>query len=698
VDTATASLIRDAAALRRQGALAEAAERYRQALRAEPDNADTLHALAQVSCELGRLDEGIAYARGALAADTKRARTHVLLGMALARTARTEEALACFERAIACEGTLAEAHGNRADVLAALGRQAEAVASYDVALELEPDSTENWCNRGAALHDLKRFDEAIASYDRVLALKPDFAEVHFNRGNALALSGRHDDALAAYDKALAITPGYLDAMLARASALFKLERHDEAIACYEEVVRIDPHYRGAVAELAHSCLWTCDWDRLGRLTALLHDVITDHRSIISPFILIGLSVGAAARLECTRRFVEHEVPRLPIAQHKRAARRSGPIRIAYLSADFREHATAYLAAGLFERHDRARFEIVGISFGLDDKSDMRARLGRSFDRFHDVTTQSNRDVAQLLADLGVDIAVDLKGHTEGARPGILAARPAPIQVSFLGYPGSMGAGFIDYVIADRIVLPFDQQPVFAEKIVHLPDSYQVNDSGREIAPRALQRRETGLPERAFVFCCFNHSWKITPEMFDIWMRLLRAVEGSVLWLFQSNERARANLRREAAARGIDPARLVFAPLRDQPDHLARLRHADLFLDTLPCNAHTTASDALWAGVPVVTCMGETFAGRVAASLLHAVGLPELAAASLGDYEALARKLATNPALLAATRARLERNRLTQPLFDTDRFRRHIEAAYMTMWETWQRGQAPRSFAVEPIGA
>jgi predicted O-linked N-acetylglucosamine transferase (SPINDLY family) len=387
---------------------------------------------------------------------------------------------------------------------------------------------------------------------------------------------------------------------------------------------------------------------------------------------------------------------LPKAPRARAADHGGRIRLAYLSADFRHHATAYLVAELFELHDRDRFEVIGISFGADDRSEVRARLVRAFDRFHDVSSTSDREVASLMQELEVDIAVDLKGHTEGARLPILAARPAPLQVSYLGYPSTMGADFIDYVVADQVVLPLDQQPFYPEKIVHLPECYQVNDSKRRIASRIPARRELGLPEDAFVFCCFNNNWKINAAMFDIWMRLLRAVDGSVLWLFRSNDLATANLRAEAKARGIDPARLVFAPFLDLPDHLARLKRADLFLDTLPCNAHTTASDSLWAGLPVLTCVGHTFAGRVAASLLNCVGLPELVTNDLDEYEALALRLARDPPLLQSIRRRLEQNRLSAPLFDTDRFRRHIEAAYTTMWEMHRRGESPRSFRVEPI--
>jgi predicted O-linked N-acetylglucosamine transferase (SPINDLY family) len=420
-----------------------------------------------------------------------------------------------------------------------------------------------------------------------------------------------------------------------------------------------------------------------------------HQSIISPFSLLGYDDDPALHLLCAQSYVLDGFGAGSRNIGSGAPRRSEKLRLAYLSGDFRLHAVAFLVAELFERHDRSRFEVIGVSCGPDDSSDMRSRLAAAFDRFIDARSKSDREVAELLHALGIDITIDLAGHTQHGRLGILAMRPAPIQASYLGFPATTGADFIDYIIADAIVLPFDQQPYYTERIVHLPDTYQVNDSRRAIAARVPTREELGLPEQGVVFCCFNNTWKMAPPVFDVWMRLLDRIAGSVLWLRCDKPRAEANLRREAAARGIDPARLVFADtLPDYRDHLARHRAADLFLDTLPFNAHTTASDALWAGVPVLTCRGRTFAGRVAPSLLNAVGLPQLVTDSLDDYEGLALRLATEPALLRAFRRTLEENRLRSPLFDTARFCRHIEAAYTMMWEIWQRGEPPRSFSVD----
>ncbi len=365
-----------------------------------------------------------------------------------------------------------------------------------------------------------------------------------------------------------------------------------------------------------------------------------------------------------------------------------------MSGDLHAHATAFLTAELFERHDRARFDVHAYSFGPDDGSPMRQRLIAGFDTFVDVRGLSDRQAAELIREDELDILVDLKGYTEGARPRILAYRPAPIQVNWLGFPGSMGTGNIDYVVADRTVAPPSLQAHCVERIVWLPDCFQPNDTRRERPDTAPSRAQCGLPETGFVFCCFNNSYKITPSIFAIWARLLEQLPGSVLWLLDTNPLVRANLRRAAARRGIAPARLVFAPKLPLADHLARLAAADLVLDTVPVNALTTASDALWVGVPIVTLMGDTVAGRGCASLLQAIGLPDLVTETPAAYEALALRLATEPAALRALRDRLRRNRGTMPLFDTPRFARGLEAAYRRMVELWLAGDPPQPFAVE----
>jgi protein O-GlcNAc transferase len=709
----------------------EALESYRRALAVTPNNAETLSNRGNALMRLNRFDEALASFDRALMvrpdyaeAHYNRANTLKVLGrfgdalasydralvprpdfaealcnrgVALHELNRFDEALISYDRALAVRPDYVEAIYNRGNALERLKRFDEALAAFDRALALRPNLAEAFANRGNALRELKQFDAALASYDNALALRPDFAEPHCNRGIILHEIKRFDEALASYDKALAARTDYIDALSNRGVTLQELKRFEASLADFERILAIRPDHPHAFSGAAFCAVNLCDWDSRARIASELSAHISGKKSIVSCFALLGYSDDPALQLQCAKNYLASQIPVLPAPLWTGQTWRHDRIRIAYLSADFRTHATAFLMAELFEKHDRSRFETIAVSFGRDDESPMRQRLVAAFDQFHDVRTKSDRDVAQLLHELQVDIAIDLKGYTQEAQPEILSYRPAPIQASYLGYPGSMGAPFIDYFIADRISALPALQPFFTEKIVHLPDSYQVNDSHRKIAGEAGTRQEAGLPEKAFVFCSFNNNWKITPEVFDIWMRLLQRVEGSVLWLLSDNDGAERNLRKEAERCGTDPARLVFAGRLTPEQHLARHALADLFLDTLPCNAHTTASDALWAGLPLITCTGQAFAGRVAASLLHATRLPELVTDNLADYESLALKLACDPALLAGIKAKLARNRTTCPLFDSTRFARHIEAAYITMWETWQRGDQPASFGVAPIG-
>jgi protein O-GlcNAc transferase len=618
-------------------------------------------------------------------------------GNAFQAQKRFEEAVASYDRAIALAPDNAEAFSNRGNALRELKRFDEALASCDRAIEIKPDHVGAWINRGIVLGELKQLDEALVSYNQAITLKPDEARAFYNRGNTLRELKRFDEALEDYDQAISLKRDFADAFDNRGAVLAELARFEEALASYNQAIALAPDHKFAFGGIADCAIKRCDWRLRDQLSDALRRHVIDRKSRISPLLLLGYSDDAALHLSCARHYVLDRFGTAPQRLGSSAIRRNDKIKVAYLSSDFRRHAVAYLVAELFERHDRTQFEVFGVSFGADDGSDMRTRLMAAFDRFIDVRTQGDREVARLINDLQVDIAVDLNGHTQDERLDILAFRPAPIQVNYLGYPGTTGADFIDYIIADATVLPFDQQPHYTEHIVHLPDCYQANDRKRRIASRTPTREEVGLPAEGLVFCCFNTTWKIAPPVFDVWMRLLKAAEGGVLWLYSDNRHAEANLRNEAVARGIDPSRLVFAGPLPHGDHLARHRVADLFLDTLPYNAHTTASDALWAGIPLLTCRGNAFAGRVAASLLKAVGLSELVTQSLDEYESLALRLATDASLLRGFRQRLERNRLEFSLFNTDRFCRHIETAYTTMWEFWQRGEKPRSFSVAPHG-
>ena len=597
----------------------------------------------------------------------------VNLGNLLSRQTRREEALALYDRALAARPDFLEGLFNRAGLLLELKRPEEALENYDRVVALRPELFVAWNNRGSALRALQRHEAALASFERAAALNPSHVNALTNRAMALWDLRRLPEALAAADRALTVPPAHAEALYTRANILRDLGRMAEALPDYEQALAIQPAHLNALNGAAQAALALCDWAKVEALTPRLKQNAAAGPALIQPYVLLGYDDDPALQRRCAENYVRRTVPpRAALAGKRHTHDR---IRLAYLSADFHQHPTAQLLAELFERHDRTRFEVTAVSFGPDDGSPLRARLKKAFDHFEDVRGRSDADVAGWLAARETDIAVDLNGHTHGARTGIFAHRPAPVQVNYLVYPGTIGAPFIDYILADRIVLPLDQQAFCSEKIVHLPDCYQANDSTRALLPPP-SRAQAGLPAEGFVFCSLNNGWKITRPMFEIWMRLLAQVEGSLLWLLDGPHAG--NLRREAAARDIAPSRLIFAPKLPPEQHLARHQLADLFLDTLPYNAHTSCSDALWAGLPVITCYGKAFPGRVAASLLKAIDLPELVTIRLSDYEARALELAKNPALLAATKQKLLRNRRATPLYDSARFRQAIEAAYEKM--------------------
>lgn len=570
---------------------------------------------------------------------------------------------------------------------------AEALASYEKALALNGDYAEAWLNRGATLHELAQYEAALASYDKALALNRDHAEAWLNRGVTLKQLHRFEDALTSLDRAIALNPQSAEGWMNRGVTLVFLKRYKEALAAHERAYSIRPDLPNLMGDLLLTRLFICRWDGFQTWCDEVQQALKRGDRACRPLASISLPLSAAQQRKCAELYVLENFPPAGNTAMPRRAHAGDRIRLGYFSADFYNHAVSVLSAGLFERHDRSRFETIAFSFGRGSNDEMRRRLQAAFDRFIDVRGFSDRDVVSMARDMDVEIAIDLTGFMNDSRTGIFAMRSAPIQVSYLGYPGTMGATYYDYLIADRTLIPEDQRCHYTERVCYLPYSYQPNDCSRRISDAVPTRNEMGLPEGAFVFCCFNNNFKITPDVFDVWMRLLRKVEGSVLWLIEDNPEATSSLRKEAELRNVSAARLVFAGRVAPADHLARHQLADLFLDTLYYNAHTTASDALWAGLPVLTRLGETFAGRVASSLLYAIGLPELVTRSIEEYEELAFSLARDPRRMAALRQKLAENRVKEPLFNTDLFTRHIEAAYTAMLERYRVGLAPEHLSV-----
>jgi len=696
-------------------------------LDADADCVDALILLGIIAVQSGRVEEASVLLGRAVNASPNDPYARNNYGNVLKDLKRFEDALANFDCALKLKPNLAEAHNNRGATLYDLRRFAEALDSFSCALQIKPEFAEAWNNRGNVLRELKRYDEALVSFGRALQGAPNFAEAHNNvgatllelrrfddalasleraeqlrpgyseainnRGVVLLSLGRYSDALACFERALAVSSGFAAAWHNRGDALRSLERIDEALASFERALAFNQELRWLYGSWFHAKMHLCSWSNLDSQIARLIAKIEKGEPASPPFAVLALTESPAIQRQATAVWIGENCPPgfalPPIAKRPRREK----IRLGYYSADFHNHATSYLAAGLFETHNRVKFEVTAFSFGIDVQDGMRRRLSSAFDRFVDVQKNSDEDIARISRGLEIDIAIDLKGLTQNQRLGIFRHRAAPIQVTFLGYPGTSAATYIDYIIADRIVIPADKRRHFSEQVAYLPNSYQANDRKRPIMDKAFSRAELGLPETGFVFCCFNGEYKITPWVFDVWMTVLRNVPGSVLWLLKRNESAANNLRKEAEARGVRADRLIFAQPLPLAEHLARLAAADLFMDTLPCNAHTTASDALWAGLPVLTCLGESFAGRVAASLLEAMGLQELITTTLDQYQSVAIDLASSPNRLSFVREKLNRNRLVTPLFDTELFTRHIEIAYTRMYERYQLNLAPEHIFV-----
>ena len=678
------------------GDLPEAEELCRAVLRARANFVDALNLLGIITARTQRAAEAAALFELAIAAGTMDATVYNNYGSLLRDLGRTRDALPAYERACALKADYAEAWNNRGIVLRELARLDEALQCYERALALQPGSVVIHNNIGNVQRQLLRFPEALECYERALKLKPDYAQAHCNLGSVLHDLRRGEEALQSYARALQLKPDFAEVHFNRGNTLRELRRFAEALDSYARALEYQPQQRWLYGSWLHTKMQLCDWSGLSDQLGQLLQWIEQGRTASLPFFLLGLTDSLPLQQQAARIWVREVCgATAPLSGLTRYAGHE-KIRVGYYSADFHSHSTAYLAAELFERHDRQRFELVAFSFGPSLAEDpMRRRLSAAFDQFLEVGGLSDLQVAQLSRERQIDIAVDLKGFTQHERNRIFAYRAAPVQVSYLGYPGTLGAPYMDYLVADRTLIPESSREHYAEKIVYLPHSYQVNDRQRPIAEKVFSRTEIGLPEAGFVFCCFNNAYKITPRSFDSWMRILQRVEGSVLWLLEDSAQAAEHLRQEAQARRVNSQRLVFAGRTDLPQHLARQRVADLFLDTLPCNAHTTASDALWAGLPVLTCMGDAFAARVAGSLLNAVGLSELITTSADRYEALAIELATQPQRLGALRARLADNRLRAPLFDTALFTRHLEDAYLQMYQRFQQGLPPAHLFVEP---
>lgn len=717
------------AVLLQLGEHGEALAAFDGAVALKPDYAEAINNSGNALVALGRHAEALGRYDRASSLGLDVATLHVNRGIALHGLGRLDDALASYDRAISISPGSVDAHVNRAETLRRLGRHAEAIESCDLAIGLDGQRPEAHVNRGAALVATGRLEEALESFDRAIAAAPGSAVAHRNRGDVLIRLGRITAALESLDRALSLAPGDPDALLDRATALLESERygeaitacdralavgvdraelhfdrglalvglgrHEEALASVERALALDPRLPYAAGMRLDLRMRLCQWDGFpAEFEAIVGSTLRGERCV-TPLTILSVPAPARAQLECARTYARHKYPAVADASNAARAFTHERIRIGYFSSDFRDHPVAHLLSEVLERHDRSRFEITAFSTRPSARDPWRDRIERGVDRFVDVSAMDDASVARLAHGFEIDIAVDLNGFTLGARTGIFARRCAPVQVNYLGFPGTSGADYFEYLVADATVVPEDHEPFYTERIVRLPHCYAPSDSTKPISDRRFSRAELGLPDHGTVFCSFNSPHKITPDVFEVWMRLLLKSPGSCLWLRGASPSVEGNLRVHARELGVSASRLVFAPPVDLAEHFSRHRAADLFLDTFHYNAHTTANDALWAGLPVITRMGDTFASRVASSMLRAIGLPELIAHTIPEYEALALELSSSPARLADIRAKLAAHRDAFPLFDTARFVRHLETAFLRMHERRVAGLAPESFAVRP---
>lgn len=675
------------------GKLEEAQSIYKQILIINPKNFDALQLSGAIEAQLKQYEKAFELVTSALKINNANASVHNNLAVILRELKRFNEALASCDRSIELKSDFADAYLNRGIVLQELNRLQEALVNYERAIELNRNSWIAYSNRGNVLKELGFLDDALLSCNKAIELNCEFSEAYYNRGNILLELNRLDEALQSYDKSIELKLDFAAAFYHRGNALTALNRLDEAFLSYEKANKLDPYLQYLFGTLLHTKMRLCNWQDYEANIECLKLKITQGHKVSPSLSVLALTDSLAVQRKTSETWMNDKHPlNLTLGLISKSSRKK-KIKLGYFSSDFREHPVAYLTAELFELHDKNQFELIGFYFGPPDFSIMHNRISSAFNKFIDVQFTSDKDVAQMSRDIGIDIAIDLTGLTKDNRVGIFSYRAAPVQLSYLGYLGTMGVEYYDYLKADKTLIPAGSHRHYKEKIVYLP-SYQVNDSKRLIAKKYLTKAELNLPEDKFVFCCFNSNYKITPPTFDVWMKILKAVPDSILFLYSENKWAENNLKFEAVRRGVNQTRLIFGPVIKRSEYIARYRLADLFLDTLPYNAGTTASDALWAGLPVLTCMGESFASRVAASLLNAVELPQLITNTYAQYEAKAIELATNPAELNDIREKLQNNKLTKALFDTPRFTKNIESAFTKMYERYQTNLAPEHIYIE----
>ena len=681
--------------LKSLGRFKEAVKSYKSTLLIKPNFVEAHNNLGSIFKDLKQFDSAIKCFKRAIAIKPSFVEAYYNLGLTLIDLEHFDEAVKYFKDALVIKSDYVEVHNNLGNALKSLEKRYEAIESYEKALIIRPDYAEAHNNLGVTLMSLGQWTLALECLKKALNINPDYAFANNNYGSVLKHFGKFNDSTKFYEKALSIKPDFFEAHHNLGNALKYLKRHDESLLSYERSFALNPNAEYVLGNIIHSKLHLCIWDDLLSYCGELIKKINNKEKAINPFALLALIDDPELHKKAAEIYINDKYPKnydLPkIDQYPRHKK----IRIGYFSADFRAHPVGNLTAELYEIHDRSQFEVYAFSFGPDTNDEVNIRIKAGVDYFHDVSLNSHKEIVMLSRSIELDIAIDLGGFTQDTRTGIFAMQAAPIQINYLGYSSTMGADYMDYIIADRTLIPKNKQKYYSEKIVYLPDSFMVNDTKNKKTIKEFTRKEIGLPAKGFVFCCFNHHYKITPLIFTSWMQILSKVDDSILWLSDGNKTGINNLKKEAEKNGINKNRLVFAPRLDlREDHLNRIKLADLFLDTLPYNAHATTSDALQVGLPVLTCIGKSFASRVAASLINSVDLPELITSTQEEYEALAIELATDPLKLNTIKEKLNNNLLISPLYNTPQYTKYLEKTYLEIYERCHSGLEPDHIYLE----
>ena len=615
------------------------------------------------------------------------------LGSAQLKIGLYEKAVHQLEKSINKAGNFFEALNDLGTAYGRIGNVKRSLACYEECLKLNSNSYELFFNIGKCFSDLQRHDRALVYFSSALKLKPDFVEAWSNKGNTLHDTKRYVEALSHFDKAIQLKPDCAEAWFNKAITLHDLKRYEAALFNYGKALSLNADLDWLFGDFVHTKMIICDWSDLNNSVNKLQSKIRSNKKIAYPFSTLAIIDDPLLHQQSAKIFAQDKFPLNPTLGTIRKSASNKKIRIGYFSADFKDHPVSRLSVELFELHNKNLFEIYAFSYGINDLSFLRLRLSLAFNHFINLNNMADFEIAQLARNLQIDIAVDLGGYTANSRNGIFSYRAAPIQINYLGYPSTMGSDYYDYIIADKTVIPQKFLTCYSEKIIYLPTCFQTNDRKRIISDKKFTRQELNLPDDGFIFCCFNNNYKIHPTIFDSWMRILNAVEGSVIFLYADNDLAKENLKKEAQIRSVNPSRLVFGQFLSTASYLSRYQVCDLFLDTHPYNAGTTSSDALWAGLPVLTFVGQSFVSRMGASLLNSIGIPELITTNQNDYESLAIELALNPKKLAEIKWKLSQNRLIEPLFNTSLFTKNLEAAFIRVYERYQANLLPENIYI-----